>query len=301
MSAYRCSLPLHQPFPTIFMSFLYNSFSSIWNTTASYFPDTVKYCETNNINATSVANLAKDVALLPVAGTLAAADSIGAAAMQAMDSVTEQAPKLANGAKDFVANAAYSMLKSAHAWQFGTTAVMADVPAATSAAMATELAGAAGSKLLDFGYSMLQSGYAALSEKAAQVGTAAWAEIKVTAPVLGAALLGGVEYMAGKTIAAAQDGQAVMSVKSLDIGALDVAFQQEDMLQFVDISADVLPTTALPGFADDSTEDHAFALTEHNAMDSSFDDFATDCAALDGSEAWFIPGLLETSFTVTVC
>lgn len=310
MSAYRCSLPLHQPFPPIFMSFLYNSFSSIWNTTASYFPETVKYCETNNINSTSVTNLAKEMALVPVVGALVAADSIGTAAMQAMNSVAEQAPKLAYSAKDLAANTAFSMLKSTHAWQFGTNAGATDGQAPSSTAMATELAGAAGSKLLGFGYSLLQSGYATLSEKAAQVGTAAWAEIKVQAPVLGAALLGGVEYMAGKTVAATQEAQAVMSAKPLDIDALDIGFEQEDMLHFSDLSDDVLPTMALPAVADDSTEiyfnaqEHAFAWPEHDALDSSassFDDFDTECTALDSSEAWFMPGMLETSFAVAVC
>jgi len=70
---------------------------------------------------------------------------------------------------------------------------------------------------------------------------------------------------------------------------------------------------ALPAVADDSTEiyfnaqEHAFAWPEHDALDSSdsstssFDDFDTECMALDSSEAWFMPGMLETSFAVAVC
>lgn len=290
------------------MSFLYNSLNSLWNTTTSYFPETVKYCAANNINLTTTSNLAKDVALLPVFGTLAmakaASEAATQAAAQAADAVIEGAPALAHGVKELAAKTAFSALQSTHAWQFGKQPFQADVPAKGSATMVAELAGAAGNKLLDLGYSALKSGYSMLADKTAQLGSAAWSEVKVQAPALGVALLGGVEYVASKVVGTSQQGQEILSTKPLDLGTLDFPFAQDDVLQFSDIvlvSANDVPAVFAPGGVETRySDDIALALQAQPAIDTP-DDVATDCVALNVCGDWHMPTFIGSSLSQSFC
>ncbi|WP_159914427.1 hypothetical protein [Pantoea sp. 18069] len=301
------------------MSFFYNSVSGIWNKAASYFPGTAAYCQDNNINWTSTTNLAKDLGTIAADGTLAAAQTLGNAAMNVVIGAANATPALAYGAKDIVAQAAYGTLESTHAWQFGTQAGTTDAPAKSGATMVTELAGAAGAKVLDFGYSALKSGYATLSSKAMDAGSAVWAELQVQAPALGKALLGDVLHLAGMAAAAAQDGMAVLSGKPLDLGALEIRVDQDDMPHFTDASqtldahighSDVLLTSAMSAGLDDSAQswfsddseyfgDTQEFLPAGRDQVVSFDDLDADCAPLACSEAWFTVATMGTDLTMS--
>lgn len=103
--------------------------------------------------------------------------------------------------KDLVARAAYGALESAHAWQFDTVAGVADAQAKSSATMLTDLVGATANKLLHIGYSALHSGYATLASKVATV---------------------------------AQDALAVLSGQPLDLDALQIPFDPDQLPQFTD-------------------------------------------------------------------
>lgn len=283
------------------MSFIYNSLNSLWNTTTSYFPETVKYCAANNINLTTTTNLAKDVALLPVFGTLAMAKAAGEAATQAAsqaaDAVIDRAPALAHGVKDLAAKTAFSALQNAHAWQFGKQPVKADAAAKDSVTMVAELAGAAGNKLLDLGYSALKSGYAMLADKTAQLGAFAWSEVKVQAPALGGALLGGVEYVASKVVGSSQDGQEILSTRPLNLGALDIQFAQDDVLQFSDLAlapaSNVLPSAQPQAFAAGSLE--TYCIAEHNASALQEQPAMDECVLLTGCDNGLHSSIIDSS------
>lgn len=246
------------------MSFIYNNLSSLWNTAPSYFPQIAKYCNSNNINWTTSTNLAKDVALLPVLAAAAAADKVGKAALDAVGEVANAAPVLAYGVKDLAQKA----LVGAHAWQFGSAA---DAPAKSSAIMAAELAGAAGSKLLDFGYSALKSGYALLSDKAAQAGSAIWAEVQVQAPALGHALLQDAQHLAGLAADAAKDGWTVLSGQPMEFDAFAVDFDHAAMAQVTNlVPVEVLSTSVLAASLGSSAQgDSSAPGDDHDYFDGA--------------------------------
>lgn len=286
------------------MSFLYNTLNSLWNTTTSYFPGTVKYCETNNISWTTTGNLASEIGFIAKEAPLAAAAAVGIAAMNAASEVAAATHALAYGAKDLLAKSAYSALEQTHAWQFETAAGKSDGAAKSSSTMVAELASAAGSNLLDFGYAALKSGYAALADKTTQLGSAAWSEIKVQTPALGVTLLGGVEYVASKVVEATQQGQEILSTKPLDLGTPNVLLAQDDVLKFSDIvfvAADDVQAAFAPGRIETRfSDDIALALQAQPAIDSPAD-FATDCVALNVSDAWHMPSIIGCSLSQSFC
>lgn len=295
------------------MSFIYNNLSSLWNTAPSYFPQIAKYCSSNNINWTTSTNLAKDVALLPVLAAAAAADKVGKAALDAVGEVANAAPALAYGAKDLVAQAAHKALVNTHAWQFGSTA---EAPEKSSATMAAELAGAAGSKLLDFGYSALKSGYAMLSDKAMQAGSALWAEVQVQAPALGHALLQDAQHLAGLAADAAEDGWTVLSGQPMEFDAFDVNFDHAAVAQVTNlVPGEVLSTSVLAASLGSSAQGDSSAPGDDSdyfdgaqevvqidlspfAAAEGLEEFATDYAALHAFEGLSMHNHLGHSATV---
>ncbi|MEG2878382.1 MAG: hypothetical protein RR928_10130 [Comamonas sp.] len=307
-------------FCSISMSFLYNSLNTIWNQATSYFPATAKYCETNNISWTTTGNLASEIGFIATKAPLAAAEAVGNAAMNAATEVAATTHALAYGAKDRLAKSVYSALEQTHATHCDTTAGKSDGDAKSSATMVAKLAEVAGSKLLDFGYAALKIGYAALADKTTQMGSAAWSEVKAQAPVLGAALLGGVEYVAGKVGAAAHEGQDTLSTKPLDLGPMAISFPEDDLLQFSDMVfvtvSDVLPGGAAPASVTLSTEsrysdeEHAIALQARANDDfddfddlsdfGDFSDFGDQCVALTGHEGGWMPNVFASSIAMTV-
>ncbi|MNV63182.1 hypothetical protein D3C71_1557630 [compost metagenome] len=140
-----------------------------------------------------------------------------------------------------------------------------------------------------------------LSSKAAEAGSAVWAEVCIQAPVVGTALLHDAQYLAVLAADMAQDGLAVLSGKPMDFGTLQVHFDHGSMPQFTDISLSVDADMAHDDFNDD---DDFFASAQDIMpieLDQSgaFDDMPIDCAQSGYFEAWSMHANLSHSVTVS--
>ncbi|MBS7779623.1 hypothetical protein, partial [Acidovorax sp. CCYZU-2555] len=151
----------------------------------------------------------------------------------------------------------YSALKSMHAWNFATSD---QDPQKCSATMVTELAGAAGEKLQDLGYSALTM----LSDKATQAGSAVWAEVRVQAPALGQVLLQEAHHLASVATDAARDGLSLLSGNPLQFDAIEVHFEGA-VAQAPHLNqSEVLPTSVLPAGLDGNAPVDFGAAVEGN-------------------------------------